>query len=293
MAVQHHPMMAEQTPSRINVLRIVQGLALSTAIGGLAYKRGSLSESGWLGAVVTGTPTFGFGGWDWGMTLITFFVSSTVLSHYKESVKQQKTGKKFDKGARRDIVQALANGGAGALLALAYGILDEPTLLKAVYLGINATATADTWATELGVLSDQPPRLITTLQVVEPGTSGAITPAGTAASAAGGLFIGLAMLGFTKLFKKNQSRTPVLWMLPAGLVGGLAGSLSDSLMSATVQVAYQDAEGNETERATASDGTPHTYVRGVPWFTNDMVNFTSTLTGALGAAAVYWLLGRK
>jgi len=273
------------------------GLALSAAVGGLAYKRGSLSESGWLGAVLTGTSTLGFGGWTWGMTLISFFVSSSALSHYKEHVKEQRTGGKFAKGARRDLGQTLANGGLGSLLALSYALLRQPPLLRAIFLGVMATVTADTWATELGVLSSEEPRLITTLQPVERGTSGAVTVAGTSASAAGGLLMGVTMAGFLAL---ERSRRPavddggsLVWMVPAGLLGGLAGSLSDSWMAATVQATYRYPDGRETERPVGKDGTPHMFVRGFPWFNNDLVNLLSTLTGGAVAAAVYLLVARK
>ena len=296
--MQMEPVHSETSPAtRLNVPRILQGMVFSTAIGGLAYKRGSLTPGGWVGAVLTGTPTFGFGGWDWGLTLISFFVSSSVLSHYKEQVKIERAGEKFAKGSKRDLGQALANGGAGATIATVYGLLGEPMVLKALFLGIKATATADTWATELGVLSTEKPRLITTFAQVEPGTSGAITTTGTAASAAGGAFIGLAMFGFSSLveMQKPNARPLVdqLWMLPAGLLGGLTGSLSDSLMSAVVQVKYHDAEGHETEKPMSSDGTPNTYASGVGWFNNDLVNLTSTLMGAAVAVVVYRLLRRK
>ncbi len=284
-------------PPMFDLRRIGMGMALSTAVGGLAYKRGSLSESGWLGAVLTGTATLGFGGWTWGMTLISFFVSSSALSHYKERVKEQRTGGKFAKGTRRDLAQALANGGLGSLLALAYAILREPPLLRAIFLGVMATVTADTWATELGVLSSEKPRLITTLQPVERGTSGAVTVAGTSASAVGGLLMGLTMAAFLALERSLRPAVDdggsLVWMAPAGLLGGLVGSLSDSWMAATVQATYRYPDGRETERPVGKDGTPHMFVRGFPWFNNDLVNLLSTLTGGAVAAAVYLLAARK
>src|SRR5207237_5024631 len=97
---------------------------------------------------------------------------------------------KFSKGSERDIGQVAANGGLGTLLALAYGLTPSPALrrsLRAGFTGTLATATADTWATELGVLSPRPPRLVTTGKRVAPGTSGGISLLGTAASALGAL----------------------------------------------------------------------------------------------------------
>ena len=72
----------------INLPRILAGIILSALIGAVAYRRGSLTPSGWLGAIITGTLTFGFGGWTWGLTLIAFFLSSSALSHFRQARKQ-------------------------------------------------------------------------------------------------------------------------------------------------------------------------------------------------------------
>ncbi|NJO05347.1 MAG: DUF92 domain-containing protein [Chloroflexaceae bacterium] len=262
--------------------RITLGLVLSTAIGGAAYWRRSLTLSGWLGAIVTGTLTFGFGGWAWGLTLITFFVSSTLLSRFKARVKEQRTGEKFAKGGQRDFGQAMANGGIGALLAWRMDYLVTPTVLLAAFAGVMATVTADTWATEIGTLSRQQPRLITTGRMVETGTSGGITLLGTAATVGGALLIGVVL----PLFLWAEQQSTAWWVLPAALLGGVAGSLTDSLLGATVQVLYRRPDGAETERATAQDGTPYQYARGWRWMNNDIVNLTSSLVGALVGVAV-------
>ena len=269
----------------LNVPRILAGLILSFLIGGLAYRRRSLTMGGWLGAVLTGTLTFGFGGWSWGLALVTFFATSSALSHFRQARKQIIAGEKFEKGGRRDLLQALANGGAGALLALLYGLNGEPPALLALFAGVMATVTADTWATELGVLSARPPRLITTWRPADPGTSGAITSVGLVASSAGALAIGLVLLA-GELAERSDWR---LWLLAAALLGGLGGSLADSLLGATAQAMYRSA-GGETERHTALDGTPNRLLRGLPWMNNDLVNFLSSLAGgliALGAWSVF------
>src|SRR5215216_5787680 len=115
----------------INLPRIVAGIILSAAIGAVAYRRGSLTRSGWLGAIITGTLTFGFGGWTWGLALIAFFLSSSALSHFRQARKQALAGEKFEKGGRRDLAQTLANGGVGAALALVYGLNGAPIALLA------------------------------------------------------------------------------------------------------------------------------------------------------------------
>jgi uncharacterized protein (TIGR00297 family) len=269
----------------INLPRILAGLILSTLIGAAAYWRGSLTRSGWLGAIITGTLTFGFGGWTWGLTLIAFFLSSSALSHFRQARKQALAGETFEKGGRRDLAQALANGGIGAALALAYGLAGAPMALLAAFAGVMATVTADTWATELGILSPHPPRLITTGRVVAPGISGGISAYGVLASSAGALMIGTVML----LLAAIELGTWHVWLLPAAAIGGLAGSLADSLLGATVQAIYRSPKG-ETERRTTHDGTPNSPLRGWRWMNNDLVNLFSSVVGGLVAVGILRLI---
>jgi uncharacterized protein (TIGR00297 family) len=265
----------------LDPLQLLGGLLLSALIGWLAYRRGSLTRSGWLGAVLTGTLTFGAGGLACGAALVVFFVTSSALSKYRQAQKERIAGEKFEKGGRRDLLQALANGGAAALLALAYGLSGGSPELLAAFAGVLATVTADTWATELGVLSARPPRLITTLRPTAPGTSGGVSGPGMAASAAGALTIGV-----TIALAIGLSVGAWDWrLLVAALTGGVAGSLCDSLLGATAQAIYHSPSG-ETERRRGSDGTPNTLVRGWPWMNNDLVNFLSSLAGG----AVAWAL---
>ncbi|MGI9057915.1 MAG: DUF92 domain-containing protein [Ktedonobacteraceae bacterium] len=261
--------------------RLLLGLLFSTGIGFIAYRRRALSRSGIGGAIVTGTTTVGLGGWSWGLSLIFFFVSSSLFSHFRAHDKAQAATDKFSKGSQRDIFQVLANGGLAALLAISYGLVRTRwirQLFHAGFTGAIATATADTWATELGVLSTQAPRLITTGQTVAPGTSGGITLLGTGASALGALASGL-------VFWLLQRCQKTLALLPfMALVSGLAGSIADSVLGATIQAMYYCPTCHkETERHIHSCGTTTTALRGIAWFNNDVVNFLATLIGGLTA----------
>ena len=276
------------------ILRLVAGLALSVLIGAVAHRKQALSGSGVIGAILTGTGIFGFGGWTWGLTLIAFFVYGTLLSRFKEKQKESLAAEKFEKGSRRDLGQALANGGAGAILAALYFFSPASQWLFAGFIGAMATVNADTWATELGVLSRQSPRLITNGRKVAPGTSGGITLLGTLATTLGGLAIGLTvwllLLGRTWL-QPGTGWSGFWWVLPAATMAGLVGSLADSLMGATVQAMYSQAQsGKETEKKFDRQGQPNTFRRGWRFMNNDAVNFSSSAIGATAAIAFYLLL---
>lgn len=285
--VQQRPPMAHSR--HFSTLQLFSGLVLSSMIAALAYRRRSLSRSGIAGAIATGTTTFGLGGLAWGLSLIFFFASSSFLSHFRARDKEQTATDKFSKGSQRDIGQVAANGGVASALAISYGLSTSTALrasLQAGYVGALATANADTWATELGILSTQPPRLVTTWQTMPPGTSGGITALGTAAAAAGALSLGLVF----RLLKRGTS-----WILPPiALLSGVAGSLLDSLLGATVQAIYYCPTCNqETERRIHSCGTPTKALRGLPWMNNDVVNFLATLYGAFVAMVLHTLFQKR
>lgn len=274
--------------------QLLLGLVLSTLLGGLGYWRRSLSISGVVGAILVGTLIFGFGGWIWGLLLITFFVSSSLLSHYRR-VDKEEVAEKFAKGFRRDLGQALANGGLGAVLAVAFARYPEP-LLFAAFVGVMSTVNADTWATELGVLSRVPPRLITTGQRVAPGTSGGVTRLGIWASLAGALLIGTVAVA---LLQAESLLRGAGWSLEAAsipllaLVGGFSGSLFDSLLGATVQGIYYCGHcKKETESPVHHCGQPALRVRGWAWLNNDLVNFLASIVGGLVSASLAWILWR-
>ena len=105
-------------------LQLLLGVVLSTAIGYAGYRRRALTRSGVIGALLTGTAIFGFGGLGAGLLLIAFFGSSSLLTHYKESAKTE-AAEAFAKGGPRDLGQALANGGVAAVMAVAYGATGE------------------------------------------------------------------------------------------------------------------------------------------------------------------------
>jgi uncharacterized protein (TIGR00297 family) len=257
----------------MDLLRIVLGLLMSASIGALAYKRGSLSASGWLGAIITGTATFGFGGWAHGVTLVFFFVSSTLWSRLKKNQKVKLEQTVFEKGTRRDIWQALANGGLGALICCAIPIWPEHLqTFNVLFAATMATVAADTWATELGVLFGGTPRVITTLKPAPKGTSGAVSAYGTLAALAAAVSVALVF----GVVNASLSWQFVLLIC----LGGLFGCVCDSVLGATVQRMYHGSEGL-TERPHGPDGTPYSLIRGWRWLNNDMVNFISSLAGAL------------
>jgi uncharacterized protein (TIGR00297 family) len=269
---------------------LILGLGCALVIAALAYRRGALSFSGAMSATIVGTLIFAVGGLAWAMLLVAFFVTSSALSRYQARAKAP-LAEKFQKGHRRDLGQVLANGGWGALLALAYAFAPQPMLFVA-YVGAMATVNADTWATELGVLSKTAPRLITNWRVVAVGTSGGITSLGTLVAFCGALLIG-ALAFLAQFIAGDYHLSFVICHLLIPLAG-LLGSLFDSLLGATVQAIYYcDFDQKETESAIHRCGRATRLLRGWRWLDNDWVNFLASVVGSGIAVGMYWIFGGR
>lgn len=271
----------------LNLTELLGGFFLSAVVGVIGYRRQSLTSSGVLGAMITGTALFGLGGWEYGLLLLAFFISSSALSHYRADDKAP-LAEKFAKGYRRDLGQALANAGAPVGLVVV-GLFWSHPLVYVACAGAMAAVNADTWATEIGALSTRLPRLITTGRRVEPGTSGGVTGLGFTASLGGAGFIGL--VGGVASLIAGDGLSLVGAVIAGAVVGGMAGSLLDSLLGSTVQAIYWcDRCEKETERKQHRCGIPTRRVRGLPWLGNDGVNFLASVVGAAIASAIGWLV---
>ncbi len=260
------------------VAGIATGAALAALVAGVGYAGGSLSVDGFAAAVLLGTVVFVAGGWGWSLTLIAFFVSSSLFSHLALDEKRT-LAEKFAKGRRRDWAQVLANG--GVLLALSAVALSARGLGRLASIGVAgalAAVTADTWGTEIGVLSRSEPYLVTSMKRVPKGTSGGVSLLGLGASLAGGTFVGLVAFVLKRWFPGS----PGYMLIVGGVAGGVVGSLLDSLMGASLQgVYFCDRCGVETEQKVHLCGEKTRLVRGLAWIDNDSVNFLSAVAGAV------------
>lgn len=269
----------------INPVQIILGVLLAALVAYAAYRLNSLDRSGALAAFLLGVVVFGLGGLPWALVLLTFFITSSGLSRLLKRRKAE-VEQNFAKGARRDVGQVMANGGLAGLAALLSIFWPQSVIPWVLFSAAFAAATADTWATELGVLSRSWPRSIRTWQRVPPGTSGGISLVGTLAAGGGALLIALVAVLFWPL-----KATLLLERLGFGLIitsAGLAGSLVDSLLGATLQAIYWCPQcRKETERTPLHTcQTPTTLLRGWKWMNNDAVNFICTTSAAL----IAWLL---
>ncbi len=267
-------------------MRIVLIILSNLVVVGLAHRRKSLDKSGTVAAWLLGSGIFLLGnGFMW-FILMSFFVSSSLLTAYTRRYRPSDDSSR-EETSGRSYIQVLANGGLGLLLAVLYRITAADACLLA-FAAAFAAANSDTWASEIGGLSKNPPVSIVTGKPMARGLSGGISPLGTAASMAGAAFIAFVfILGHGRLYGAGGQANP--WFLFSLITAaGFLGSLVDSLLGATVQGKFYSCIHHRIVEKADYLGEKTRHLTGLRLINNDLVNISSALVAALFAICV-WL----
>jgi uncharacterized protein (TIGR00297 family) len=231
--------------------RVAAGLAVTVALGYVAYALGTASITGMLTGVLLAFFAVVLGGLGWFVLLVTFFGLGGLASKYRYGEKLDRGIAQENRGARGS-GNVLANSlvALGAVVAYAAGrhVGMDASLFRYAFAGAVAAALADTFSSEFGGLFDEP-RLITTFERVDPGTDGGVTWQGAVAGLIGAAVIG----GLAGVF---FGFSPIAVLLVAAT--GFVGMTVDSVLGATME------------------GTR---------LTNQSVNLLATLSAGLLAAA--------
>ncbi len=252
----------------------VYGFLLSFIVSLFAFKKGSLTLSGMIASVILGTLLFGFQSATIYMSLVGFFISSSFLSKISKFMggkENEEIEKRLEKSDKRDYTQVIANGGVGLICAVLFQ-MTSVTLFKLGAVIAIAAANADTWASEIGVLSKDIPINILSKTPVSKGLSGGVTKLGFMASFAGALFI-----AFINTFFSIGTMSFYISILHLSLVAffGFLGSIIDSILGEVFQAKYQNPQTNELTEKTYELGQRP--VSGIKIVTNNVVNFISGL----------------
>ncbi|XP_027174840.1 protein PGR [Coffea eugenioides] len=265
---------------------------ISSIIAFRAYRKKSLDLSGALAGFIVMTLHIAVN-FRFGAMLLVFFFTSSKLTKYGEETKR-KLDAEFKEGGQRNWIQVLSNSGIASLLVLvAWKLtghqdkcLDSKESGSMVYLvgaiiGHYCCCNGDTWSSELGILSDEQPRLITTLKPVRRGTNGGVTKAGLLAAAAAGSVIGWAFVlpGYLITTCSLDVALKQLLVIPISALAGVSGSVIDSLLGATLQFSGFCSVRN---KVVEKPGPTVKKISGLSILDNNAVNFVSILlTSAL------------
>ena len=189
-------------------------VVLIVVIGLITYLRKALDLFGSIFMIVMGIIIIFTAGANWLMLIFIFLLLGLISTRYKH---QYKTEIGVYEGTR-SLKNVISNGIVPFVMA-AFGNYGG-------FIGSIATATADTLASEVGVVEQ--PRLITTLKKVPPGTDGGISVVGTAAGIIGAGVIGVSayILGIFP--------DPYI-TLKIAIIAGTVGCFVDSILGAVLE----------------------------------------------------------
>ena len=202
--------------------QLLLAIPITVLFAALAYALGMVSRGGAVGGVVVGALIYACLG-PQGFAVLALFVAGgsalTRLGYGRKS----RSGTAQEHRGRRSAKNALANCSVAVLCALLASLTGNGAFAAAFVAALGA-AFADTAESEVGQLSGQRPRLVTTLRRVQPGTDGAVSLPGTLAGI--GATTLTATLGFA-LGLVGSGGAAVLVALAAFL-----GTAADSIIGA-------------------------------------------------------------
>ncbi|CAI6240227.1 unnamed protein product [Periconia digitata] len=228
-----------------------------------AYSRKSLTPAGIFTAFITAV-VHAIHPWSVFFALLTvFFLFGTAVTKIKHDVKakltQSATGASGGEGPRNHI-QVLANSLVASILILlhAWQLKKETSLSEkdscwprgshVLVVGIvanYAAVAADTFSSELGILAQTKPRLVTApWRVVPPGTNGGVTSTGLGAGMLGA-FIVAATSTLLLPFCQEWTKTEKIRYTQAITIAGLCGSILDSYLGAILQASVVDVHSGK------------------------------------------------
>ncbi len=229
-------------------------LVLNALLIALAQRLPLLTRAGWVHAGCLGTLLWGALGPRGWLAVVLYLLLGSLVTRMGFRTKQAR-GLAEGRGGARGPENVWGSAATGAVLALAAVLAPavwQPLLLVG-FAASFAAKLADTFGSELGKRWGRHTVLITSLRPVPPGTEGAISLEGTAASLVGSAVMALLMLALGWL------PGSAAWLLVT--LVGLAATLLESLIGATAQQRLR-------------------------WLSNELVNAIQTAIAALLAMAL-------
>lgn len=188
---------------------------LVVIIGLLTYVRKAIDLFGSIFMIIMGIIIIFYAGINWLLLIFVFLLLGLVSTKYRHDYKKEIGVYE----GTRSVKNVISNGIVPFLMA-AFGNY-------AGFIGSIAVATADTLASEIGVV-DKYPRLITNFKKVPPGTDGGVSPIGTAAG-----IIGAGIIGVCAYFL-GISADPFN-ALKIAIIAGTLGCFIDSILGAVLE----------------------------------------------------------
>lgn len=247
---------------------IVIALALCGLLGFFFYSKKVLDTKASILAAVMGFLLIIYSDIFWFFVLLFFLIISYMVTVWKYNFKRER-GLSEGNGGERGIKNVVANGAIPMMIAIFNQPLDAISdgLSGFMFIAAIAIATSDTFASEIGIMANEP-RLITSPGTkVRPGIDGGVSLLGNSAALFGSVIIAVVGMIFISnlIIDSGPHGLEMSWIPAVILVAiGWLGCQLDSLLGATLQK------------------------KGL--LTNNTVNFSTILIGVLIAVPFYLVI---
>lgn len=252
-------------------------LYMFASVGILWYglQRRWLTADGVVAAILTAATLHALGGLWIALSLHAFYLLGSYVSKIRNERKREAERCQEGSGAR-NWMQVVCNSLPACILVWCrYFFADQAQIFSLLAYGIFAAAAADTFSSELGMLSRSKVFSILTGRRMRRGVSGGVSWIGLLAGGIGGFM--LALLAWPEFGFRG-----VLFVTAMGV----AGTLIDSVLGALVQRKYRAADGGFSDKPTRIGELP---VRGIAWISNNAVNLISLcLVAVIGVVLNHW-----
>ena len=190
-----------------------------------------LDTAGTAAALAIGIMILFSTGIEWFAILLIFLILGILSTKFRYGYKERNRLHERGNGMRK-AGNVMANGLIPAVAALSALIFSPERMIIPFTVAI-AVATSDTFASEIGVLSDRV-YLITNFKKTEAGTNGGISLLGEGAS-----LLGASVIAVSAFFLVGME----LKWLAFSIIMGFVGCQIDSLLGATLQGGEKGGEG--------------------------------------------------
>lgn len=207
----------------VQLFDLAVAFAIAFLLSLAAMKSGIADESGLMSATLVGTLVIVFNDIRFFLVLVAFYLTGSVSTKYKYSIKFE-TGVAEPAGGARGYSNVFGNSLAPLFFAMSYGVYKNPVFLVSFVASV-AAALGDTMASEIGKTSENV-YLITNFEKVKPGVSGGISFKGEVAALIGSFIIVLISFALQMIN---------LHYAFVALVSGFLAIHIDSVLGATLE----------------------------------------------------------
>lgn len=262
-------------------------LVLASGIESIVNKK--LTLMGTFVAIALGL-SVSLSGFEYFCIMIAFYISANIATEKNNRVNSNIVGNHKDskpRSASQVIYKGLFPSVISLIIYIKYeGKLDLSTaninrqILQSMYIAFYCFSTADTWASEIGMIGSHKTYFILTGKLIPKGVNGGISVKGTIMSVLGGGFIGLvSILCWVFRFGANEIKySIIIHMLIIGCFWGFIGSMIDSLIGATLQESIYDITRNKVIPRELKNKENSVMIYGRNILDNGQVNLFSGIT---------------